>query len=85
MEKLLCPEKSFLNISNFSPRMTSFNKVPKKEKKKENKKKEKRRKKNFLENSLHKNGKSFISFLKFVGDSFLKQILTPVKAILLWQ
>jgi hypothetical protein len=82
MEKLLCPEKSFLNISNFSPRMTSFNKVPKKEKKKEKKKK---RKKNFLENSLHKNGKSFISFLKFVGDSFLKQILTPVKAILLWQ
>jgi len=78
MEKLLCPEKSFLNISNFSPRMTSFNKVPKKEKKK-------KRKKNFLENSLHKNGKSFISFLKFVGDSFLKQILTPVKAILLWQ
>ncbi len=82
MEKLLCPEKSFLNISNFSPRMTTFNKVPKKEKKKEKKKK---RKKNFLENSLHKNGKCFISFFKFVGDSFLKQILTPVKAILLWQ
>jgi len=38
MEKLLCPEKSFLNISNFSPRMTSFNKVPKKEKKRKKKK-----------------------------------------------
>jgi hypothetical protein len=43
MEKLLCPEKSFLNISNFSPRMTSFNKVPKKEKKRKKKRKKKKK------------------------------------------
>jgi hypothetical protein len=39
------PEKSFLNISNFSPKMTSFNKVPKKEKKKKKKRKKKRKEK----------------------------------------